>query len=172
MGFAVVNVLGFQSLNIFWPLYFIYGAVVLAVAIQASATKRRPVLLVAATTLGLCAGSFLGRSVAGPHAADRSHDSSPLEQLVTQAAERVDQHKERLAKYIDENLPDIPEVLHANCRELQDALANRGLLCVDVGPEAPGDYEDGPGDPHGYRLWAAYEAAKADLDQLVWAAAR
>ena len=169
MGFAFVNVFGVESFAALWPLMLIYCAVAAALAAQWAVTRNRPILLAGATVLGLIGGSFLGHLTTNPCPAVRATMTTALdwELTVAEAADRVDRHKEILARYIDENLATIPEVMHANCREIQDALAARGLLCVDVGPDTGRNDNSIRGEGKAFALWHAYRAAKDDLDSLL-----
>ncbi|MEL7239697.1 MAG: hypothetical protein AAGK78_12620 [Planctomycetota bacterium] len=162
MSFAAVNFFGGQGYA-FWPLALIYSGAALVLISRWAATATRPAVLAAATTFGLAIGCLLGHVTSEP--AD-STLAEPLELSVALAAERVDLHRQNLAAYIDRNLPNIPEVLHANCREIQDALAERGLLCVDVEPEAL-DAAPAASDQRGHELWHKYRSAKDDLELLI-----
>ncbi len=170
MGFAFVNVFGVESFATLWPLMIIYGGVALAIAAHWALTGTRPVLLGVATVAGLVGGSLLGHLTSrDPARAVSVVQVQSWELAIAKAAERVDRHKERLARYIDLHLPNIPEVMHANCREFQDALAARGLLCVDVGPESGANSAVNPSarDDDAVALWVAYRSAKADLNGLI-----
>lgn len=168
MGFAVVNVFGIKSLTALWPLLLLYGGVALTLTARWAVTQTRPVLLAAATVVGLVSGGFVGMlSTPRPLTPRAVVSQQPWPSAVADAARRVDHQKERLARYIDENLPDIPERLHANCREFQEALAARGLLCVDVGPNAEPAPAPSREDAEGLALWKSYKDAKAHLDRLI-----
>ena len=165
MGFAVVNIFGVESYTALWPLLLIYVGVAMAIAAQWALSRTRTVLFAVATLTGLAGGCLLGHLTTRQPEATASVADWDI--AVAQAAGQVDLHKEHLARYIDENLPDIPEVLHANCREIEDVLASRGLLCVDVGPDTPKHAAVAPSNSRGYTLWVAYRSAKADLDRLI-----
>ena len=166
MGFAVVNLFGVGSFAAFGPLLLIYIGVGAGMAARWALTSKRPILLVSATVVGLATGGWLG-SLTSHQPAPPTVAHLPWELAVAVAAEQVDLSKEDLAEYIDDNLPTIPELFHANCRELQDVLAARGLLCVDVGPDNARPNDPGPNDTRAYRLWSQYRQAKAKLDRLV-----
>ncbi len=170
MGFAVVNIFGLESFAGLWPVLLVYGAA-LAVAARLSACKVRHALMATVGLAGLATGAVVSTFYAptkppAPHS-EAAGSIGRWKVAVTRAAERVDRRREVLADYIDENLPHIPQMLHAHCRELQDALATRGLLCIDVDPDTPRPTVSVHSDPKAVALWNAYRSAKNDLDRLV-----
>ena len=166
MGFAVLNFFRVESLVALWPLFLIYAGVILLLAARWAFLRTRPVALALATLFGLALGGLLGRMTVDEPTVRVAHDK-PWAFAVAAAADRVDRKKEALAAYIDEHLPNIPDLLHANCREIQDALATRGLLCVDVGGDSGRTGVDDHTNPAAVSLWRSYRSAKADLDRLM-----